>query len=543
MEDFGTGLTNSMLTSGTTTYQYINGFPDDGFYTVSNGSFGNPFEWHEVEDHTPSDVNGKFLIINADFTAGEFFRRTVSGLCESTTYEFSAWLLNLLKVDGPCVVQNIEIPINVSFQIWDSTDTNLLVSGDTGDIFATTDPTWGQYGLVFQTLQGQNSVILKMLNNGQGGCGNDLAIDDIEFKSCGDNVVVTDDNNNTFVTVCENETPYSSTLTAIPDFTVFSSHFYQWQESADGTVWTDIAGETNQTLDITVSSSSFYRTKVAEFAQNLTNDQCILFSETFEIIINQSPDAPTSNGNVNFNCGLNEALLEVSVPSGVVVNWYDAAVGGNLLIGGSNSYVADTDGVYYAESVDTVTGCISLQRTAVSVVTTFPDAPTSNGDTGINCEINEAELIASVGSDNTVNWYDSETGGNLLLANSNTLVVSELGTYYAEAVDEITGCVSLTRTPISVLEELQTGNCIIPQGISPGISLGLNDTFDLSSFGVTKIMIYNRYGDLVYSKSNYTNEWGGQTNDGKDLPVGTYFYTMVYREGSKSRSGWVYVNR
>ena len=44
-ETFGTGTTNNALPVGTTTYTYINGFPNDGFYTVSNGTFGNNFDW------------------------------------------------------------------------------------------------------------------------------------------------------------------------------------------------------------------------------------------------------------------------------------------------------------------------------------------------------------------------------------------------------------------------------------------------------------------------------------------------------------------
>lgn len=207
-ENFGAGVGNTALPPGTTTYAYDSGFPNDGFYTVRNGSFGNGYDWLEINDHTPNDTDGRFLIVNAGFNPGEFYRTTINGLCEFTTYEFSAWLINLLKVPGFCVDLGIEIPINVRFQIWDSTESTLLASGDTGDIYATATPSWGQFGLVFQTVENQESVILKMLNNGAGGCGNDLAIDDIEFKSCGDSVIVTDENNNTSVTACNNETPF-----------------------------------------------------------------------------------------------------------------------------------------------------------------------------------------------------------------------------------------------------------------------------------------------------------------------------------------------
>lgn len=541
-EDFGVGTVNSPLATGTTTYIYTDAFPDDGFYTVTNGSFGNPFDWHQVEDHTPNDTDGKFLIVNAGFTPGEFYRTIVSGLCETTTYEFSAWLFNLIKIPGFCSNQGIEIPLNVSFQIWDSTDTSLLASGDTGDIFGTVDPTWGEYGLVFQTLANQDTVILKMINNGQGGCGNDLAIDDIEFKSCGDTVIVTDEANNGSITICENDTPYLTTLTATPDFAVFSSHFYQWQESTDGNIWTDIVGETNQTIDIIASTESFYRTKIAEVAVNLGNDQCILLSDVFQIEINDSPDAPISNGDVDFNCNLSEANLMVTVPSDITVNWYDALTDGNLLLANSLGYTATSEGTYYAEAVNNTTGCVST-RTAISTSISAPDAPVSDGDADFDCALNEAILSVSVPSGIIVNWYDLETDGILLLANSTTYTVNDQGTYYAEAVDDITGCISITRTAVSVSGISGSENCIIPQGISPGVSPGKNDNFDLSNFAVTKLEIYNRYGTLVYSKNDYINEWEGQTNKGEELPVGTYFYIMIYEGGTKNRSSWVYLNR
>lgn len=90
---------------------------------------------------------------------------------------------------------------------------------------------------------------------------------------------------------------------------------------------------------------------------------------------------------------------------------------------------------------------------------------------------------------------------------------------------------------------VQLANCTIPQGISPGVSPGLNDTFDLTNCNVTRLEIYSRLGRLVYSRDNYTNEWFGQTNNGDELPVGTYFYTMVYEGGAKTKSSWVYINK
>jgi gliding motility-associated-like protein len=83
---------------------------------------------------------------------------------------------------------------------------------------------------------------------------------------------------------------------------------------------------------------------------------------------------------------------------------------------------------------------------------------------------------------------------------------------------------------------------LIPKGISPNNDQ-MNDTFDLSGIGVTELEIFNRYGTKVYSFSgNYTNQWGGLTNEGKDLPDGTYFYSIKKNDGT-SATGWVYINK
>ena len=112
------------------------------------------------------------------------------------------------------------------------------------------------------------------------------------------------------------------------------------------------------------------------------------------------------------------------------------------------------------------------------------------------------------------------------------------GDYSAEITFSATGCVNTVSQFVMELE-----SCVIPEGISPGVTPGFNDSFDLSSYDVTRLEIFNRNGTLVYSKDNYSNEWVGQTNSGEELPVGTYFYTMIYEGGAKKRSAWIYINR
>ncbi len=49
-----------------------------------------------------------------------------------------------------------------------------------------------------------------------------------------------------------------------------------------------------------------------------------------------------------------------------------------------------------------------------------------------------------------INWYDAPSDGTLLFSNSTTFTPTATGTYYAEAVDPETDCVSNGRTPVSL---------------------------------------------------------------------------------------------
>lgn len=296
IEDFGAGKKDIRIPSGSTSYKFTPYKPTDGCYKVSYNSDYNG--WFSQGDHTPGDTYGRALIVNASHRPGRFFKMPVSGLCENTTYEFSAWLINLFPLyRTPCSNQTkTGKPINVTFEIWDSKGKSLLKEGSTGNIKGTYTPNWQEYGLVFKTKPGQTSVILKMRNNGSGGCGNDLAIDDIVFKTCGDAVIIEDTEKKARqVSLYQDELPYSGKLKATPDFTVFSEHYYQWQKSENGVDWINIPEETKNHISVNnIRSKTYYRVLVAEGVSNLLNSLCNSASEVFKINVlpNKNPNPP-----------------------------------------------------------------------------------------------------------------------------------------------------------------------------------------------------------------------------------------------------------
>ena len=72
----------------------------------------------------------------------------------------------------------------------------------------------------------------------------------------------------------------------------------------------------------------------------------------------------------------------------------------------------------------------------------------------------------------------------------------------------------------------------IPQLITPNGD-GLNEAFifevlenNPSGFPDNELIIFNRWGDTVYTARPYQNNWAGNNQSGRKLPQGTYYYIL-----------------
>ena len=75
---------------------------------------------------------------------------------------------------------------------------------------------------------------------------------------------------------------------------------------------------------------------------------------------------------------------------------------------------------------------------------------------------------------------------------------------------------------------------------------GINDQFiilKIGNYSNSLLSIYTRSGVLVYSKSNYQNNWPADAG-GKELPEGSYFYRLdIEQDGNIDYQGWIYLSR
>lgn len=574
-EDFGEGNgPGEELPAGVTNYSFVQSGPYDGQYTIADFSYGLN-SWHQISPNTAIS-NGRALIVNADYAAGRFYRKEISGLCENTTYEFSAFLINIHD-RGSAVCMDGGIPVNVRFEIWDNTDSILLKSGNTGDIPSTASPTWKQYALTFQSEPGQDTVILKMFNNGEGGCGNDLAIDDIMFRSCGDLTDISADRGSDRVyTICEENTPAEISLRATPDNSVYQQHFFQWQNSFDGEIWQDIQGaNSSDYMENSVNSTTYFRVKVAEDAVNLSSNKCSSASEPFLVEVIETPEAPINNGDISICSDEEIPALSVMAGQDESVYWYDAPTGGNLLAEVSPSFLAETSGTYYAEARKLNADCAGSNRTAVRL--TINAVPEVIDEIMQICPDSNLTLDAGMAGNDYL-WNSGETSQSITVSSPGTFTVeitnpsgcSSVKTFEVEDVPnvEIAEIISeegsVTIVPefsgdflfsvdginyqsSNFFEYLPGGiykaymkdlaNCktvvkefphiVVPKFITPNND-GYNDSFRLKGleyFENSSIEIFDRYGRLLKMGKGEDFIWQGQFG-GKDLPAADYWYRI-----------------
>jgi gliding motility-associated-like protein len=298
-ETFGSSVVTPLET-GKTTYQFVSDrCPGDGDYILANSTHCYGSTWHTVaEDHTPDDDNGVMAIVNASYEAGEFYSQPVPGLCQGITYEFSVWVLNLMnpiRANGCNPIEVVPLDPNITMKIERANGSSIQVI-NTGAIGRSTTPTWIRYSILFTMPMDGNTVVVKLINNGPGGCGNDLALDDIQFRPCHPLLRITHSGNaSSNLEVCANTTQLvTSSLGPGYDKPV-----YQWQESRDSLRWEAIPNATDSTFLIPVidTNKRFYRLVCTQIPNTITdqNTQCKTVSNALSITPIQASECQAAN--------------------------------------------------------------------------------------------------------------------------------------------------------------------------------------------------------------------------------------------------------
>jgi gliding motility-associated-like protein len=133
--------------------------------------------------------------------------------------------------------------------------------------------------------------------------------------------------------------------------------------------------------------------------------------------------------------------------------------------------------------------------------------------------------------------WTSPTGGVV----SDPTIVRPTHTAVADHVFVLTAtgegnCIATDTLSVKVLRPI-----IIPNAFSPNGD-GINDTWGITNLGDypnAVVEVFNRFGQPVFrSLGGYSKAWDGKLN-GKELPIGTYYYIIEPKNGFAKVTGYV----
>ncbi|MGV8878529.1 MAG: PKD domain-containing protein [Sphingobacteriaceae bacterium] len=170
--------------------------------------------------------------------------------------------------------------------------------------------------------------------------------------------------------------------------------------------------------------------------------------------------------------------------------------------------------------------------TVTQTITVLPSPEIFAGPDTVMLEGGEITLRANAVTEGLQYKWTPSTGLNRddIL---NPVAIPKDDITYRLTVFSADGCSSTDEVFVKVLKKP-----VIPNSFSPNGD-AINDYWNiryLDSYPNCTVEIYNRNGEKLYSSVGYGNPWDGRYN-GKDLPVGTYYYIINPKNSLKMLAG------
>jgi gliding motility-associated-like protein len=576
-EDFGGGPSSPnvgpALADSVTSYSYTAQDPiQDGQYSIRKKATSYNV-WHEATDHTGS---GYMMVVNASYDAGLFYQTRITGLCQGSSFYFSAWVANL-------IIKGASDPLdpNLRFEIRRASDSGLIAENTTGLIPRSAQTQWRQYGIPFKLPPGESSVILQIYNNQKGGSGNDLVLDDITFSLCGPAVSLASEGTyEEGSDVCAGE---AVSLKANVGDDYYSDPTYQWQFSTDTLSWKDVSGATTTALAVPAAAradSGWYRILVAENG-NIGLDHCRISSDALKLAVWPSqPFAISTNSPV-----CQGAELRLSAAGGIAYEWegpagftssLDSLVfrpaqpsesgsyrlvrttrGGCVTSAQTTASVQANDltvvlprdtlfcqgtavwlqvanpGATYLWSTGEKTPIVAIDTPGVFTVTVTQGICRESDTTRIGEVLRPA---VSLGADTALCFGEAytldvaDTSAEDYLWNDGSTApvhaVSEAGAYWVT----LTGHCGTASDTIHVTLEDCANELLFPTAFTPNGD-GKNDVFGPRIFlriGAYSLCVFDRWGRRIFQSRDPAHRWDGRERGGTAAPVGAYLWIARY---------------
>ena len=312
---------------------------------------------------------------------------------------------------------------------------------------------------------------------------------------------------------------------------------------------TNFIGHTEvMTASATVIPNEVYTIKlvVADDGDTIYDSAVFIDGGSFDIgQLDLGEDILVSSGNAL--CEGQEIVLDAgALPNNSTIEWF---MDGTLMEGETGVTLTVTETAFYSAiiTVDN-TDCsygddILVEFFQSPVISTVEDAIIKCANEGYTLEVN----IENSDQLNSLTYIWTLDGIDLQTGTENTYYLDEMneesGEFTVTVFDDITYCWSSTTINVDFYEN---SYCVdLPQGLSPNGD-GFNDCLILDHLedreDIDKIEVFNRYGTKIYELNEYVDQWCGSDQDGKVVPVGTYFYIIYFNSSKEPITSWIYVN-
>lgn len=421
-EDFGSGaiggsglmaaLPSSPNTSSSTyTGTTVQPIAKNTFAITDTARKADLANFSSLRDHT-GNANGRMLVVNGDAPPRIIFRDTLPTSCPGRQYSFSFWTAfpyNATYQSTCDALGGFRYPkFRIRFR--DITTGLTAVEDTTTNI--TSNNSWTQFGYRWTMPIGYSNLIMEIVNDAPGGCGNDFLLDDIVYGSCDALPVV----NTQAQTGCLGDSVRF--VGSLADSLVLpgpKDHQWQIAPAAVGP-WSDIPGATSSTYLIypivAADTGKFYRLIVAAQG-SIAIPICRSISPGVKLNGQTASVAATSaDRNKNNVCpGITVKVYRTGGTLGVGATWrwYTGSPGGTLVgTGDTLTFTAPTTTTTYYVRAEGTCNTTPAQSVTINISC---DVDKDNDGIPDFVENNIAASFLDVPANGIINAYDPLTPG------------------------------------------------------------------------------------------------------------------------------------
>jgi len=233
------------------------------------------------------------------------------------------------------------------------------------------------------------------------------------------------------------------------------------------------------------------------------------------------------------------AKIKATLPTGVspTIIWNTGEVKDSLY----KVYTADQ----WQKITSTLNGCsasdsifIKVDKATPPIATILIDGIPVKNNISVVCRDDAKTFKASGSSFKKYTWLDNN---GLILGTDSTINLAPTTTTFYKMIASNKACADTTSLQLNIVACGQTA-----QIFTPGID-GKNDIWVALDpdeyFKDNTLTIFNRWGNEVFTATNYKNDWEGTNSSGDKLPEGTYYYVIKVQGQAEAKVGFVIIKR